>query len=268
MPAIAIVRGGGDLASGVALRLHRAGISVVVTELPEPLAVRRTVSYAEAVYEGVASVEGVTGRRAEDPSDSLRILGILAKQQIPVLIDPECISAQILRPLVIVDARMRKRPPESLRHGALLYVGLGPGFTAPENCHAVIETVRGHTLGRVIWEGQSLRDTAAPEGDGRRVLRAPVAGTLASEAKIGQHFDAGQLIATVADKQIVAPFAGILRGLLRPGTVAEERMKIGDIDGRDDPSLCTQVSDKSLAVGGGVLEAILTRPQVRARLWA
>ncbi len=128
MPAIAIVRGGGDLASGVALRLHRAGIGVVVTELPEPLAVRRTVSYAEAVYEGAASVEGVTGRRVDDPSDSLRILGILAKQQIPVLIDPECISAQALHPLLIVDGRMRKRPPESLRHSALLYIGLGPGF--------------------------------------------------------------------------------------------------------------------------------------------
>ena len=268
MPAIIMVRGAGDLASGVALRLHRAGFNVVMTELPAPLAVRRTVAYAEAIYEGSTSVEGVSGRKVDDPSDSLKILNIIARGQLPVVVDPEGAAAQSLHPLVIVDGRMRKLPPEPLRHNALLYVGLGPGFTAPENCHAVVETVRGHTLGRVIWQGTTLADTAAPEGDPRRVLRAPTAGVFVSTAKIGEHLEAGQNVAEIEGSPIVAPFAGVLRGLLRPGTVVEPGLKVGDIDPRDDPSLCQLVSDKSLAVGGGVLEAILSRPALRTQLWA
>ncbi len=267
MPAVILVRGGGDLASGVALRLHRSGIGVVITELATPLAVRRTVAFADAVYEKQATIEGVTGRRVDDPDDMLKILNAMAKGQIPVLIDPECRSAAVLHPLAIVDGRMTKRPPERLSHHASLYIGLGPGFEAPTNCHAVIETVRGHTLGRVIWEGSTLPDTAEPEGDTRRLLRAPADGTLQSEARIGQHFEPGETIAVVGGQEIKAPFAGVLRGLLRPGTSAIAGMKIGDLDARDDPRLCELVSDKSLAVGGGVLEALLTRPEVRSNLW-
>ena len=268
MPALALIRGGGDLASGVALRLHRAGLRVVVTELAEPLAVRRTVSFAEAVYEGVSTVEDVSGRRLDDPADASSILSVLARGEIAVVVDPQCLSARTLHADVIVDGRMRKQPPENLAHEALIYVGLGPGFLAPENCDAVVETVRGHTLGRVIWKGHSLEDTKTPEGDARRVLRAPVRGPLISDAKIGDHFERGQLIAAVGEEPVLAPFAGLLRGLLRPGIVAEKGMKIGDIDARDDPRLCQLVSEKSLAVGGGALEAVLTRPAVRARLWA
>jgi len=268
MPAIVIVRGAGDLASGVALRVHRAGLSVVMTELASPLAVRRTVSYAEAIYEGTIRVEEVSGRRVEDPTNTLKILNILAARQIAVLVDPECTSVRALRPLVIIDGRMTKRPPEALRHDAMLYLGLGPGFRAPDNCHAVVETERGHTLGRVIWQGTSLEDTAAPEGDARRVLRAPAAGKVDSTAKIGEHFETGQIIASVANQPILAPFPGILRGVAHPGIMVEEGTKVGDVDPRDDPRLCELISDKSRAVGGGVLEAILTRPEVRAKLWA
>jgi xanthine dehydrogenase accessory factor len=268
MPAIVLIRGGGDLASGVALRLHRAGLGVVITELPAPLAVRRTVAFAEAVYEKQITVEGVTARAVGDPTDTLRILNILGKGQIPVVIDTECSSAASLHPLAIVDGRMTKRPPERLAHQALVYIGLGPGFEAPTNCHAVIETVRGHTLGRVIWEGGTLADTAKPEGDAQRLLRSPSEGKLESEARIGQHFEARQPIAVVNGQTISAPFAGVLRGLLRPGTLAQAGMKIGDLDARDDPRLCELVSDKSLAIGGGVLEALLTRPEVRSKLWA
>jgi xanthine dehydrogenase accessory factor len=268
MPAIVLIRGAGDLASGVALRLLRAGACVVMTELAAPLAVRRTVAFAEAIYEGTISVEGIEGRRIEDPTDTLKILNVLARHQIPVLVDPDCTSVRSLHPLVIVDGRMRKRPPEPLRHNAVLYLGLGPGFRAPDNCHAVIETERGHTLGRVVWSGATLDDTGSPEGDPRRVLRAPATGTLGSAAKIGERFEEGQLIATVADRPITAPFAGMLRGLIRPGAPVEEGMKIGDLDPRDDPRLWQLASDKSLAVGGGVLEAMLARPEVRSKLWA
>ena len=268
MPAIVLIRGGGDLASGVALRLHRAGLSVVLTELQQPLAVRRTVSFAEAVYEGIATVEGVPGRRVDDPADTSEILGILNGGEIPVLVDPECASAATLHPVLFVDGRMRKRPPEPVATEAPLYVGLGPGFEAPRELHCSDRNRAGHTLGRVIWQGRSLDDTKAPEGDARRVLRAPCRGIFRSDARIGDHFEEGQQIAAVGETPILAPFAGILRGLLRPGIAADEGMKVGDIDSRDDPRLCELVSDKSLAVGGGVLEAVLALPQVRARLWA
>ena len=268
MPATILIRGGGDLASGVVLRLYRCGLNVVITELEQPLAVRRSVSFSEAVYEGQTVIEGLTGRVVKDPSDALKTYNILAKRQVPVLIDPECVSVRTLHPLAIVDARMLKRPPERLSHTALLYIGLGPGFEAPGDCQVVIETQRGHHLGRVIWTGASLPDSAKPDGDARRVLRAPADGMLRSTARIGEHFDLGQAIASIDDQVIAAPFAGVLRGLLRPGLMAAKGMKIGDLDARDDPALCTLVSDKALAVGGAVLEALLTRPEVRSKLWA
>src|SRR5512143_1332041 len=131
MPATILVRGGGDLASGVAVRLYRSGLNVVITELPQPLAVRRTVSFSEAVYEGQLVIEGITARSVADPTDMLKIVNVLAKRQVPVLVDPDCVSARNLHPIAIIDGRMLKRPPESLRHSAMLYIGLGPGFQAP-----------------------------------------------------------------------------------------------------------------------------------------
>jgi len=268
MPALILIRGGGDLASGVALRLAHAGLNVVIAELPRPLAVRRTVCFSEAVYEGQVAIENITARTVTDPTDTLKIINVLSKRQVPVLVDPECASARSMHPLAIIDARMLKQPPERLSHTAMLHIGLGPGFEAPVNCHAVIETQRGHRLGRVIWSGGSLADTAKPEGDTRRVLRAPADGIFQSSARIGEHFDLGRQIAAVEDEVIAAPFPGVLRGLLRPGQTATKGMKVGDLDPRDDPSLCTLVSDKALAVGGAVLEALLTRPEVRSHLWA
>ena len=268
---IVLIRGGGDLASGVALRLHRAGMRVVICELPQPLAVRRLVSFAEAVNSGEVSIEGVIGRKVMDPFDSLRVLQILAKGQVPVLVAPEAKAAQVLHPSVIVDGRMLKQPPEQLRHSARLYIGLGPGFTAPKNCSAVIETKRGHHLGRVIWQGQAEIDTGMPEAVGERrserVLRAPVEGALQTFIEIGTHAEAGDNIAEVSSVAVQAPFMGVLRGLLPSGMHVTQGLKIGDLDPRDDPELCRLVSDKSLAVGGGVLEAILATPDVRPLIW-
>jgi xanthine dehydrogenase accessory factor len=267
MTALILIRGGGDLASGVALRLIRTGLNVVITELPQPLTVRRSVAFSEAVYEKEVVVEGVQARLVNDPSDTLKILNMIARKHIPVLIDPEGVSSRTLHPFVIVDARMTKNPPERLIHTSLLYIGLGPGFEAPLNCHAVIETKRGHTLGRVIWNGTSLKDTSKPDGDPSRVLRAPIDGVLDSNVLIGQQLKAGQTIATIDGFNVVAPFDGVLRGLLHPGLKAIKGMKIGDIDARNDSTICRLVSDKSLAVGGGVLEALLARPEVRNKLW-
>ncbi|MGB8214100.1 MAG: selenium-dependent molybdenum cofactor biosynthesis protein YqeB [Anaerolineales bacterium] len=267
MPSIILIRGGGDLATGVALRLIRSGLRVVVTEIAQPLAVRRTVAFAEAVYAGEVRVEGVTAHCIPDPSDSFRILMVLGKQQVPVLVDPACSSAKALHAAVVVDGRMTKRPPEPIGYVPSLYLGLGPGFIAGGNCQAVVETRRGPMLGRVYWQGGPDPDTGQPEGDPQRVLRAPAEGDLVAHAEIGQHLEAGQLIAEVAGQGITAPFAGVLRGLLHPGLRVTRGLKIGDIDLRDDARLCQVVSDKALAVGGGVLEAILSRPEVRGALW-
>ena len=267
MASLILIRGGGDLASGTALRLIHAGLKVVITELPQPLAVRRTVAFAEAIYEDQITIEGITARCVPDPSDSLRILNILVKGQIPVLMDPDCSSAKSLHPAVILDARMTKYPPEAIGYSPSLYVGLGPGFIAGHNCQVVIETKRGPTLGRVYWQGMPERDSSQPEGDPARVLHAPADGEIITYASIGDRIETGQVIAEVAGEQIHAPFPGILRGLIHPGLGITRGTKIGDLDPRDDPRLCTMVSDKSLAIGGGVLEAILTRREVRKLLW-
>ncbi len=268
MPSLILIRGGGDLATGVAIRLIRSGLRVVITELSQPLAVRRTVSFAEAIYAGEISVEGITARRVDDPGDSLRVLGILGRQQVPVLVDSGCTSAKLLHPAVIVDGRMTKRPPEAIGYSPLLYIGLGPGFEAGVNCQTVIETRRGHTLGRVYWRGGPDPDTGQPDGDPRRVLRAPCDGVIVAHAQIGEHVEAGQLIAVISDQcSVISPFKGILRGLIHPGLTVTRGLKIGDVDPRDDPRLCQMVSDKSLSIGGGVLEAILARAEVRTQLW-
>jgi xanthine dehydrogenase accessory factor len=274
MPALILVRGGGDLASGVALRLHRAGLNVAITELPQPFAVRLSVSFAAAIYDKQVTVEEVTARVVNESADTLKILNVLSKQHIPVLIDPNCDAAKTLNPLAIVDGRMLKRPPEALPHQALLYLGLGPGFTAPLNCHAVIETQRGHRLGRVIWEGSTLNDTSKPEGDLRRVLRAPQNGVILNYKQIGDHCEPNELIAEIKSEtenrksEIVSPFKGVLRGLIHSGLAVTSGLKIGDVDPRDDSKLCQFVSEKALAIGGGIMEALLTRPEVRSRLWS
>jgi xanthine dehydrogenase accessory factor len=276
MPSVILIRGGGDLATGVALRLLRTGLRVVVTEMPQPLAVRRSVSFAEAVYSGEITVEGVTAHRIPDPTDSFRILMVLGKQQVPVLVDPDCVSARALHASVVVDARMTKHPPEPIGYVPQLYLGLGPGFEAGLNCQAVVETRRGAMLGRVYWQGGPDPDTGQPDGDPQRVLRAPADGAFIAHKHIGDHCEAGELIAGIQSPQsaienpqseILSPFPGILRGLLHTGLPVTRGLKVGDIDARDDPRLCQMVSDKALSVGGGVLEAILSRPELRASLW-
>jgi xanthine dehydrogenase accessory factor len=266
-----IIRGGGDLASGVALRLYKAGLRVAITELPNPLAVRRLVCFAEAVYSKETEVEGIVARCINEGSDSLSILQVLSKGKIPVIVDPDANCVRSLYPIVIVDARMRKKSPEPLKHNARLFIGLGPGFDAGNNCHAVIETKRGHTLGRVIWEGTPQEDTGIPEHIGtqgeNRVLRAPASGNLTTFAEICDIVVAGKKIAEVDGIEINASFGGVLRGILHDNTLVTNDQKIGDIDSRGNPQYCSLVSDKALAVGGGVLEAILSKVEIRNQLW-
>jgi xanthine dehydrogenase accessory factor len=268
MAFIVLIRGGGDLASGVSLRLHRAGLQVLITELPQPRVCRRAVSFAEAIYQGQAAIEGAKARRVDSPEE---IRKTWAAGEIPVLVDPEAKTGFSLQPSVLVDGRMTKQPPEIGLEAAELVIGLGPGFTAGLDCHAVVETRRGHTLGQVIWDGPPEADTGVPETVGafgkERVLRAPVDGQLIALAQIGDRLAAGQPVASVGGQVIVAPFQGVLRGLVFPGLEVKAGMKVGDIDPRNDPSCCFMVSDKALAVGGGVVEAILSRANFRSRLW-
>lgn len=264
-PAIILLRGGGDLASGVALRLHRAGIKLIITELAQPLAVRRAVSFGEAVYEGVHTVEGVTARCVE-PSQLLTSLPV---NEIPVLVDPnaDILLSSFYFP-VVIDARLLKTPPAPLPQSIPLHIGLGPGFHAGVNCHAVIETRRSHTLGRVYWDGAPQPDSGQPEGDPRRVLRAPADGVLRAKAKIGDHLEEGQTVAIISDQYpVVSSLKGVLRGLIREGIPVTQGLKIGDVDPRSDPSACYLVSDKALAIGGAALEAVLTRVDIRRKLW-
>lgn len=274
MKDVVLIRGGGDLASGVALRLHRSGMQVVITELDQPLVIRRLVSFAEAIYQEETHFEGVTARKVDGISDIQRTWD---ERVIPVLVDPECRIINQLetnRPpwliSVLVDARMTKRPPDLGMDSAPLVVGLGPGFIAGDNCHAVIETNRGHFLGRVIWKGSASANTGVPGGFGSeyqdRVLRSPADGLFQPEREICDQLNQGDKIAEVDGKSIYAPFKGVLRGILYPGLFVQQGFKIGDIDQRDDPRYCTTVSDKSLAVAGGVLEAILANKHQRENL--
>lgn len=259
-----LIRGGGDLASGVVMRLHRAGIGVLIAELEKPLAVRRTVSFAQAVYSGEIEIEGVRANLVSDIEEA----GKLSSQGIiPVLITSDLLE---IAP-VLVDARMTKRQPDVRLSSAKLVVGLGPGFVAGTHCHAVVETLRGHNLGRVFWEGSAAADTGVPGSivsyQVDRVLRAPADGFLEPRAEIAQQLRQGDLVATVRGVEIRAPFDGVLRGLIHPSVELHQGMKIGDLDPRDDPGYCYRISDKALAIGGGVLEALLTRPEIRSQLW-
>lgn len=261
---LVVIRGAGDLASGVALRLHRAGFPIVMTEIEHPLAVRRTVSFAQAVFDGVCTVEEVAGRRCSIDD----AIAVTMDNEIAVVVDPAGEMLRRLRPPVVVDAIMAKRNTGTRYEDAALVVALGPGFTAGVDCHAVIETDRGHNLGRVIWQGSAAPDTGEPgelPGIGRRasrVLRAPAAGHVIGRYAIGERIVEGAELAvarnTMGDEHpIIAPFAGVLRGLIHPTVTVTAGMKVGDLDPRANIAYCFTVSDKSLAIGGGVLEAIL-----------
>lgn len=261
---LVLIRGGGDLATGVAARLYRCGFDVVVVEIEKPLAVRRLVSFAEAVYVGEVEIEELRGRRIESAAVAE---STLEEGVIPILVDPMAESRHQLEPVVLVDGRMRKTAPEIGMDAAQLVIGLGPGFTAGHDCHVVVETNRGHHLGRVYWEGNAEPDTAVPERfvnhDLDRVLRSPTAGMFEGKKMLGSIINKGEVIALVNGVPLKAPFPGALRGLLHSGLEVEAGAKIGDLDPRGETSYCYQISDKSLAVGGGVLEAVLSRHEIR-----
>ena len=261
---LALIKGAGDLATGVAWRLHRCGIPVVMTELPRPLTVRRAVAFAQAVYDDEHEVEGVTARRALVAD----VPEVLEAGEIPVLVDSEAEAIDELAPSAVVDAILAKCNTGTTLESAPFVVALGPGFEAGVDCHVVIETNRGHNLGRAIWEGAAEADTGTPgalpglDAAATRVLRAPVAGRFRALARIGDRLSAAQPFGKVVqaggeETTLQAPFDGVLRGLIHESVPLQAELKIGDLDPRSTPGHALCISDKSLAVGGGVLEAFL-----------
>lgn len=266
-----LVKGAGELATGVAWRLFRAGFPIVMTEIARPLAVRRAVAFAEAVALGDWTVEGVTARRAGSVAEAV---AIAAARCIPVLIDPNAACRAELAPWAVVDAVMAKRNLGTAITDAPVVVALGPGFTAGVDCHAVVETARGHALGRVYYSGRALPDTGTPAARGgesvRRVVRAPAAGVFRERVRIGDRVEAGTVLGHVEAGPPGAPpvpvptaIAGVVRGLLRDGTPVSRGLKVGDVDPVADPQWCFRISDKALAVAGGVLEALLVLARKR-----
>lgn len=268
MSPFVLIWGGGDLASGVALRLHRVGIHVVVVEQVQPLAVRRSVAFAQAVYDRETRIEEVTGRLIVSADQMEKCW---KQGEIPVIVDPELNLLNDYYPVAVVDARMRKKEVKIDISMADLVIGLGPGFTVDVNCHAAVETNRGHFLGRVYWEGSPEADTGIPGKvqafAAERVLHAPATGIVETLVPIGQTVKEGDPLLMVDGKAATAPFDGVVRGMIHSGVLVREGVKVGDVDPRPEIFRCWYASEKSLAIGGGVLEALLTKPKVRQQLW-
>ncbi len=262
MNKMVVVRGGGDIASGVSYRLLRSGFPVVILEISKPTMVRRTVSFAQAVYDSSVIIEGINCQRVNRVEEALEIIN---ERTIPLLIDPKGKSIKLLKPHVVIDGILAKKNLGTTIDMAPIVIGLGPGFTAGQDVHAVIETQRGHYLGRVIDEGHAIYNTGVPGEIGgysvERVLRAPCSGVFKPHRRIGDLVQRGDLIASVDKKPLYASISGVLRGLLQEDLEVTPGYKVGDIDPRAEVKYCFSISDKALSIGGGVLEAILNRMQ-------
>lgn len=257
MEQLVLIKGAGDLATGIAYRLFRSGFSVVMTELAQPMVIRRTAAFAEAVFAGTAVVEDVVAVKTEFAD----VVTVLQAGKIPVVVDPEGKLVHKLKPVVVVDAILAKRNIGTHIEDAPIVIGIGPGFTAGKDVHAVVESKRGHYLGRVITQGPAAADTGIPGEIGgytkERILRAPCSGIFRGVSKIGDQVKAGEIVAYVEQQPVIAEIGGTLRGQLHDGLAVTEGMKIGDIDPRCILEHCFSISDKARSIGGGVLEAIL-----------
>ena len=256
---IVLIRGAGEMASGVAHRLYRSHFKICMVEISHPLAVRGEVSFCEAIYEGEKEVEGVRAKFISTPQE---IQSVWEEGKIPLLVDPDGKKTRnFLKPDALVDAIMAKKNLGTRMGDAPLVIGLGPGFTAGEDVHIVIETNRGQNLGKMILNGTAEPDTGIPGEIGgltvERVLRTMKKGIFHSHKSIGDRVSKGSVVAVVDDFPVIAKISGMVRGLIRDGVEVRRGMKVGDIDPRGKRELCFTVSDKARAIGGGVLEAIL-----------
>ncbi len=255
-----LVKGAGDFASGSIRRLHILGMKVVATELEDPLCVRREVSFSTAVNRGEITVEGVTGRLC----DLEGVKDVWKKGEVAVVVDPECTIQGQMKFDAVIDGRMAKKNLGTNKGEAPAVIGLGPGFTAGVDCHALVETLMGHDMGRVVWEGAPLPDTGlAGPGEyakgwdwDRIVFRAPCDGVFRSKTELGAIVEEGDIMGEVEGKPVVARTGGVVRGLIRDGREVTEGLKLGDVDPAGEKRRAWEVMDKANAVAGGVLEAL------------
>ena len=267
-----ICRGGGDLATGIVHRLFRAGFPVLVLETDSPAAIRRQVSFSEAVYDGTATVEGVTAERIAS-ADRAAVDHVLEAGRVPLLVDPEGSSIPLLKPDIVVDAIIAKKNLGTAKEMAPLVIGVGPGFTAGEDVDLVVESMRGHNLARIFTTGSALPNTGIPGNIGgftkERVLHAETAGYMKNIRQIGDIVEKGEEIARIYEKMtedgtfsgsyvsVEASISGIIRGLIREGYHFQKGFKIADIDPRESELVnCFTISDKARSIGGSVLEAV------------
>lgn len=261
-----LIKGAGDLATGVAARLYGAGHSLLMTEIPEPLTVRRKVALSQAVYDGTAQVGEMRAVLAPDREAAEKAISL---GDIAVMADPEAACRYWYAPDVVVDAIIAKRNCGTKITDAPLVIGVGPGFTAGEDCHCVIETKRGHNLGKVIWEGSAIPDTGVPGEVGgyttERLIRASADGLMEPKAAIGDIVEKGRLVAVTGGCPVYAQIDGVVRGMLRKGVHVSKNLKIGDIDPRPDVTYCRTISDKAMGIGGGALEAVCRFERMKGR---
>ena len=252
-----LIKGAGDLATGIASRLYNSGYQILMTDIAVPLTVRRTVALSRAVYEGKAEVETMTGILVKNMDEAEKVL---SDRNIPVIVDEKAEIRKDYHPDVVVDAILAKKNLGTRITDAPLVIGVGPGFTAGEDCHAVIETKRGHYLGQAIWKGSAIPNTGIPGNIGgftvERIIRATADGIFEPVAKIGDMVEKDQIVAYSGGQEIRAKMSGIVRGMLQEHVPVTETMKCGDIDARCELEHCYTISDKARAVGGGVLEAV------------
>jgi xanthine dehydrogenase accessory factor len=258
---VVLIRGAGEMASAVAHRLHQSHFKICMLEVSQPLAVRREVSFCEAIYDGEKEVEGVRAKLILKPE---QIQSVWKRGKIPLLVDPDLKKTKhFLKPDVLIDAIMAKKNLGTQINDAPLVIGLGPGFTAGKDVHIVIETNRGHHLGKVIRNGTAEPNTGIPGDIGgyavQRVLRTMKKGIFHPYKEIGDRVNKGSVVAVVDDFPVIAEISGVVRGLLREGVEVKKGMKVGDIDPRGKKELCFTISDKARSIGGGALEAILYR---------
>lgn len=267
-----ICRGGGDLATGIVHRLFRAGFPVLVLETDSPAAIRRQVSFSEAVYDGTATVEDVTAERIAS-ADRASVNHVLEEGRVPLLVDPEGSSIPLLKPDIVVDAIIAKKNMGTAKEMAPLVIGVGPGFTAGEDVDLVVESMRGHNLARIFMTGSALPNTGIPGNIGgftkERVLHAEAAGYMKNIRQIGDIVEKGEEIARIYEKMtengtfsgsyvsVEASISGMIRGLIREGYHFQKGFKIADIDPRESElANCFTISDKARSIGGSVLEAV------------
>lgn len=255
---LVLVRGGGDIATGTIYRLHQSGFRVIVLEIEQPTVIRHTVSVAQCIFAGKTEIEGMQAVLSKGTREAIELVN---RGIVPVLIDPAAASIKELQPDVVVDAILAKKNLGTQKDWAPIVVGLGPGFTAGKDVHAVVETKRGHYLGRVYYQGEALPDTGIPGEIGgysfERIVRSPGRGRFTPVKEIGCSVDKGDILGYVDGIPVKSPLAGVLRGMINEGVIVAENMKIGDVDPRQVAEYCRSISDKARAVGGGVLEAIL-----------